>query len=97
MKLRLSARAQSDVADIRSFVVARNPQGAERLREALLSDMDLLEQFPQSGRQTSIPHVRVLPVVRYPYLIYHTLVGDEIVVLHIRHASRSAPAVIDFD
>jgi plasmid stabilization system protein ParE len=33
--------------------------------------------------------VRVLPVGRYPYLVFYTLRDDEIVILHIRHGARA--------
>jgi len=33
----------------------------------------------------------VLPVLRYPYLIFYTVTNEAVVVLHIRHAAR-APA-----
>ena len=32
--------------------------------------------------------VRVMPVVRYPYLIFYTVSGDELRILHIRHGAR---------
>ncbi|HEY5827616.1 MAG TPA: type II toxin-antitoxin system RelE/ParE family toxin [Hyphomicrobiaceae bacterium] len=28
---------------------------------------------------------------RYPYRIYYTVQGDEVVILHIRHTARRAP------
>jgi toxin ParE1/3/4 len=42
------------------------------------------------GRMTDQPGVRVLPVVRYPYLIFYTVVdeSDEVRILRIRHGRR---------
>jgi plasmid stabilization system protein ParE len=37
---------------------------------------------------TEMPGVRELSVSRFPYKIYYELRGDEICVLHIRHARR---------
>ena len=96
MRLRLSARALDDIAAIRDYLMPRNPLGAEKVRRTIASDCDLLEQFPNSGRPTDIPDIRVLPIVRYPYLIYHTIIADEIVVVHVRHSSRDAPTGADF-
>lgn len=31
-----------------------------------------------------------MPLVEYPYLIFYTVMPDEIVVLHIRHSARRA-------
>jgi plasmid stabilization system protein ParE len=42
------------------------------------------------GSITDHPDVRVLPVVRYPYLIFYRLIAeaDEVRVLRIRHGRR---------
>jgi len=37
------------------------------------------------------PEVRVLAPTGYPYRIYYTIQGYEIVILHIRHTARQAP------
>ena len=91
MTLRLSLRAERDIEDIRSNLIARSPQGADRVRAALASDMEILERFPYSGRATDFAEIRILPVVRYPYLIYYTVASSEVVIVHVRHSSRGAP------
>ena len=95
MNLQLSSRAERDIEDIRSYLIARSPQGADRVRGSIAGALDLLEQFPHSGRATSMTGIRMLPVVRHPYLIYYTLIADEIVIVHVRHASRDAPSAGD--
>ena len=40
---------------------------------------------------TDIPDVRVLPVGRYPYLVYHAIELTEVVIVHVRHGARAAP------
>jgi plasmid stabilization system protein ParE len=42
------------------------------------------------GTKTDQPGVRVLPVVRYPYLIFYLLTPamDEVRILRIRHGRR---------
>lgn len=32
-----------------------------------------------------------LPPTRYPYRIYYAVLGDDVVILHIRHTARSTP------
>jgi len=43
---------------------------------------DGAQQLPQR------PGVRVVPLVRYPFKIFYTLIADRIIILHIRHAAR---------
>ena len=50
--------------------------------------IDLIGQFPQSGRPVSEFGVRVLPVGPYPYLVYWLAEVDEVWVIHIRHTAR---------
>jgi toxin ParE1/3/4 len=91
MTTRLSPRAIADLDGIREYIVAHSPRGAENVRTAIAETIDLLGQFPGAGRTTTIPGVRVIPVVRYNYLIYDTLMSDDVVILHIRHAARREP------
>jgi len=42
------------------------------------------------GHVTDENEVRVLSVVRYPFLIFYTIdaVADEVVILHVRHGAQ---------
>lgn len=91
LKTRLSPRAISDLDSIREFLVPRSPRGAKSVRPAIAETIALLEKFPRAGRESTIPGVRVIPVVRYDYLIYHKVGTDEVVILHIRHGARRGP------
>jgi plasmid stabilization system protein ParE len=91
----LSPRALADLDEIRAYLVPRSPQGAESVRRAIADTLDLMAQFPRAGRETDIAGVRVIPVVRYRYLVYHAVLTDEVVILHIRHSSRDAPSTTD--
>lgn len=97
MRLRLSPRALDDLAEIRAYLLPRSPRGAENVRIAITDTMDLLVQFPHCGRSTDIGKIRLLPVVRFRYLIYHTVAASEVVIVHVRHASRDAPGAEDFE
>jgi plasmid stabilization system protein ParE len=53
------------------------------------------------GPRTDRPDIRVLPVVRYPYLIFYTIIpaNDEVRILRVRHGRRRplAGSAIDTD
>ena len=55
----------------------------------------LLSRHPRIGRVTDIANVRVLPLGRYPYLIYFAIGHEEVTILHVRHGARSAPQQSD--
>lgn len=92
MRVRLSRRAERDLEEIRDYLLPRSPQGAERVRQAIEMTINLLGAFPGVGRETDIADVCVLPVVHFPFLVYHTVTPDEVIILHIRHGARAAPS-----
>lgn len=55
----------------------------------------MLASFPGIGRPTHLARVSVATVPRYPYLVYYTVSGRELRILHIRHAARGLPGRTD--
>jgi plasmid stabilization system protein ParE len=53
----------------------------------------LLGEFPRLGHQTDEPGVRILPVVRYPFVLFYTIddAADEVVILHVRDSAQEPP------
>lgn len=88
MKVRLDPRAVCDLDEIRTYLVVRSPGGAERVRQHIAETLERLGDFPFLGRETDEPGVRVLPLTRYPYLIFYAVLSDTVAVLHIRHGAR---------
>jgi len=88
MKVRYTPRARSDLRSIIEYIAERNPAGARNVKHALDRTMELIEQFPQAGRRVDEQNTRVLPVGRYPYLIYWAVENGEAFILHIRHGAR---------
>jgi plasmid stabilization system protein ParE len=91
VRLRYSPRASRDLAEIADYLTARSPQGALSVECRIRKTIELITTFPGAGRRLEQrPAVRVMPLGRYPYLVFYTLRDDEIVVLHVRHGARAA-------
>jgi len=90
VKLRYSPRATSDLEAIAGYLKARSPQGAVRVRDAILATLRDIATFPRLGRRQTVDTVRKVAVRKYPYLIYYSvdLDADEIAVLTIQHNAR---------
>jgi plasmid stabilization system protein ParE len=90
MKIAYTPRALADIEDIADCLRPRSPQGAVRVRAAILDGLQRLQQFPRIGRLQTVETVRKLMIPRYPYLIYYSIDEDveEIVVLTIQHSAR---------
>ncbi len=86
MKIGYSPRAISDLAD---YLTERSPQGASAVERRIREVVDRLAEFPRMGRELAQRSgVRIMPLGRYPYLIFYAALENELVVLHVRHASR---------
>jgi len=90
MRLRFTRRAIQDLSAIGDYLRPRNPAGAARVSTAILDSMQILTQFPNSGRLQDIEGVRKLVTRRYPYLIYYEVdnAAGEIVVITSQHAAQ---------
>jgi plasmid stabilization system protein ParE len=91
MKPRYSTRATNDLIAIADYLIERSPAGARAVEAKIRATVDALCAFPGSGRPVrNRPQVRVMPVVRFPYLIFYTATAHELVVLHVRHGARDS-------
>jgi toxin ParE1/3/4 len=91
VKLRYAPRAHADIADIYEYIAQHNAGAATSVVRQIRLTSRLLARHPGLGRETDIPGVRVFPIARYPYLVYHSVRDDEVVVIHVRHGRRDAP------
>jgi len=88
MRVRYTRRSQADVLAIFAYLDERSPQGADSVKRALKKTIDMIADYPHVGRLSGEQNTRVLPVGRYPYLIYWGIEMGEVVIVHIRHAAR---------
>ena len=88
MRVRYSSRARGDLSEILGYLDERSPQGARNVKQAIKKAISLIGRHPQIGRLSRIEETRVLPIGRYPYLIYWSIEAGEAWIVHIRHARR---------
>ena len=95
VKVCYAPRAHKDLVEIHAWLSERSANVAAAVLAAVRSTADLIGEYPQIGRATDIDGVKVLPVVRYPYLVYYTVEADEVVIIHVRHGARTSPDLGD--
>jgi toxin ParE1/3/4 len=93
MKVRWSETALIEIEDIFSYIHENNRSAATAVVNRIEGLTSLLGEFPLIGHLTDETGVRMLPVVRYPYLIFYAIdhSAHEVVILHVRHAARQPP------
>lgn len=91
MKVRYTETAAAEVAEIFEYIAARNRRAAAELVERLERLVENLESAPLMARVTDEQGTHVIPVGRYPYLVFYAVENDEVIILHVRHGARRYP------
>jgi plasmid stabilization system protein ParE len=92
MRVRFSKRALAQLEEILSELNQVNPSAAQRFEQRIRSIAQRIDRFPQGFQEVEErPGVRRVPLVRYPYLVFYKVFGDEVVVLRIIHGARKEP------
>jgi len=95
VRLRYAPRARSDITHIYQYIAQHNESAATAVVRQVRATCQLLARYPGLGRETDIPEVRVFPISRYPYLVYHRVSENELTIIHVRDGRRDAPTERD--
>jgi plasmid stabilization system protein ParE len=90
LRIELTPRAFDDLAQIRDYLIARSPQGADNVRRAIYATLEQLQHFPMTGRERPELGVRAIGVARYAYTIYHRVHDAHVEIVHVRDDRRIA-------
>jgi toxin ParE1/3/4 len=90
MRVRYSPQALLQLEQIHSYIAQHNPRAATAVVTRIEELCETLGEFPGMGSITNQPGVRMLPVVRYPYIIFYLPMVEarEVRILRIRHGRR---------
>jgi toxin ParE1/3/4 len=90
MRVRYSPQTLRQLDEIHSYIAQHNPRAANAVVARIEELCDKLGEFSGMGSLTDHSGVRMLPVVRYPYVIFYTLIaeGEEVRNLRIRRGRR---------
>jgi toxin ParE1/3/4 len=91
MKVRFTDTAIAELDDIFRYLSARNPNAATAVAKRVKDVAAMLAEYPLSGREVDESGVRMASLVRYPFLVFYAVTGDELVILNVRHAARQWP------
>ncbi len=88
MRIRYTLRARADLEEICEYLERRAPTAAQSLKSQVERQVGWLGRFPYMTPATDEPNIRELTLSRHPYKIYYEIAGEEVRILHIRHARR---------
>jgi toxin ParE1/3/4 len=91
LRVRYTENASVELTRIFEYIARDNPLAADAVARRVEDAVAKLALFPGMGRSSEIAGVFVVPLVRYPYMIYYAVDGDELIVLHVHHGARLPP------
>ena len=91
LRIRLTPRAARDLEDIHQYLSQRSASGANAVRRKIAEAIDLVALYPGLGRTTQKAGVAMIPVSTYAYVIYFSIIGNDLYVVHVRHGARQTP------
>jgi len=83
--------ALNDLEAIREFIAQDNPRAAARVRTAIREAVERLAAYPNLGRAGRVEGTRELVIPDTLYIAAYRVVGDQLRILSIIHASRQWP------
>lgn len=97
MKVVYHPVALAQLDEILDYIGVRSPAGAQRVAAAIKHSINLLAEFPRSGRASAVDGIRELPIVRYPHIDFYTIddVAGDVIILRVRHTSRNPKHHLD--
>jgi addiction module RelE/StbE family toxin len=91
MRLIWTRRALRDIDDLRTYIGQDNPAAARGQALHILSAVERLTRFPDSGRPGRVAGTRELVVGQTPFLVAYRARGDAVEVLAVLHGRRRWP------
>lgn len=88
MKVRYTATAGEEIEEILDYISRQNKRAAAQVSERLDQTIAVLADFSNVGQMTDEAGVRRIPVGRYPLLVFYTVEGNELIILHVRQTAR---------
>jgi toxin ParE1/3/4 len=70
--------ARAAIQDIFAYISVFNPAAAQKVKQNILFSARKLLNFPEIGKPSERPGVRLLTVTGSPYILAYTLSGDTI-------------------
>ena len=92
MRVRFTIDALAHIAEIHSYIDARNSAAATHVVGRIRAAAERLGEFPELGRNGALTGTREWVVTGLPYIIvYEREAADELTVLGIYHGAQTRP------
>jgi toxin ParE1/3/4 len=91
MRVRYTDTALVEIDQAVSYLLEHHPPSSATFADLIDAAVAQLLDHPYSAEETEMRGVRRMYIRRFRYSIFYAVAEDEIVILHVRHASRRWP------
>ena len=89
MMVKWTEAALVDLDGILTYTAKNYPSAIVPLEGRIRAAVERVGRWPVSARLVEQrPDVRVVPLLRYPYVMFYRVLEDHVEILHIHHAAR---------
>lgn len=89
MRVEWTEAALADLDDILAYTAENYPSAIGSLEARIRAVVTRIGRWPESARRVEQrANVHVVPLLRYPYLVFYRVGEEHIEILHIHHAAR---------
>jgi toxin ParE1/3/4 len=88
MRVRWTEVAFTELNDIHAYIARDNPEAAKAVVLRIEQVVARLVRFPHMAGATGASGIRVFPALPFPYLVFYTVEGEELIIRNIRHGRR---------
>lgn len=96
MKLKINPQVYDDLVDIKASIAEDSPEQAVKVVAKILSDMERLVDFPESGNKLSNKirfEVKYRYIITYSYALVYYVEDDSVIVTTVLHLARDFSAI----
>lgn len=91
MRIVWQDKAENDLDRIADYLMADDAVAALRVVSTIRDAVQVLNEHPNIGRTGRVEGTRELVISGLPYILPYQIVGQEIRILAVMHASRKWP------
>ena len=91
MSIRWSPTAVSDFESIRDYIARDSPLAARKVATLIKESVNLLINFPLSGRAGRVQGTRELVIPGTSYIAVYIIQGDEVQIASVLHGRQRWP------
>jgi len=90
MRVRYTRTALHEIEELLTYLARRNPAAASAVAARIEQVVGWIAEFPRIGYAVD-QGVRMLPLGRYPFLVFYTASEDEVLIRNLRHRAQLRP------